>query len=154
LRPAGDDGQLIVERLNTGQKETVEIVRKGVPQPSIGEHYMIRPGVGLIRMNGGFNTTTYREFVRDLRELKAQGMQQIVLDLRDNGGGLVREAYGVANTFLSNGQIVFTQKGRMQDVTEPYAANNPSPEGQPVVVLVNGGTASAIGDFGGRVAGP
>lgn len=141
--PRGTTAKIIVERLATGKRETVEIIRDAVSQPSIGEYYMIRPGVGLIRMNGGFNTTTYAEFARAMKELKSQGMQQLVMDLRDNGGGLVREAYSVADTFLSRGQIVFTQKGRIEGVTEPYAARNGSPDLSPVVVLVNRNTASA-----------
>ena len=50
-------------------------------QPSIGEAYMIRPGAGYMAMRGGFNKTTYAEFVKAMRELKAQGMQQLVIDL-------------------------------------------------------------------------
>src|SRR5213079_1375581 len=78
-----------------------------------------------------------------MKALKAQGMQQLVLDLRDNGGGLVGQAYRVANAFLSDGQVVFTQKGRLGDTTNSYKAENENPDKTPVVVLVNRGTASA-----------
>jgi carboxyl-terminal processing protease len=64
-------------------------------------------------------------------------MKQVVLDLKDNGGGLVGQAYRVANTFLSAGQTVFTQNGRLDGVTIPYRADNLNPETMPVVVLVN-----------------
>src|SRR6476620_3990714 len=111
--------KLIVEHLATGKRETVEIIRDAVPQPSISEAYMIRPGVGYINMSGGFNQTTYSEFTAAMRSLKGQGMQQLVLDLRNNGGGLVGQAYRVANTFLSTGQTVFIQKGRLDETTEP-----------------------------------
>ena len=94
-------------------------------------------------MTGGFNQTTYAEFVDAMRSLKAKGMNQLVLDIRDNGGGLVGQAYRVANAFLSTGQTVFTQKGRIDGVTEPYRADNPRPETMPVVVLVNRNSASA-----------
>jgi carboxyl-terminal processing protease len=104
---------------------------------------MIRPGVGYIAMTGGFNQTTYGEFAQAMRSLKARGMKQLVLDLKNNGGGLVREALRVANTFLESGQLVFTQKGRVEGVTEPYKANNLNPERMPVVVLVNRSSASA-----------
>jgi len=70
-------------------------------------------------------------------------MTQLVLDLKNNGGGLVGQAYRVANTFLSAGQTVFTQKGRIEGVTEPYRADNTKPETLPVVVLVNRASASA-----------
>jgi carboxyl-terminal processing protease len=78
-----------------------------------------------------------------MKDLKAAGMKQLVLDLKNNGGGLVREAYRVANTFLESGQIVFTQKGRLDGTTEPYKADNTNPERMPMVVLVNRNSASA-----------
>jgi carboxyl-terminal processing protease len=141
--PQGTSAKVTVERLDSGKRETVEIVRDAVPQPSISEYYMIKPGVGYISMRGGFNQTTFGEFVQAMRELRAMGMQQLVLDLRDNGGGLVSQAYRVANSFLSFGQTVFTQKGRIQGVSDRFAAENRNPDRSPVVVLVNRNTASA-----------
>lgn len=142
--PQGTTAKIIVERLATGKKETVEIVRDAVPQPSISEAYMIRPGIGYINMNGGFNQTTYAEFVQAMRQLTASGMQQLVIDLRGNGGGLVGQAYRVANAFLSEGQIIFSQKGRMEGATDPpYRSNNRTPNRSPIVMLVGRNTASA-----------
>lgn len=141
--PRGTIAKLVIERAGTGKRETVEITRDAVPQPSIAEAYMIRPGIGYIAMTGGFNQTTYAEFVEAMRTLKSKGMTQLVLDLKNNGGGLVGQAYRVANTFLSAGQTVFTQKGRIEGVTEPYRADNNRPETMPVVVLVNRSSASA-----------
>jgi carboxyl-terminal processing protease len=141
--PQGTKAKLVVEKLSTGLRETVDITRDSVPQPSISEVYMIRPGVGYMAMRGGFNQTTYNEFVQGMRELKAAGMQQLVIDLRDNGGGLVSQAYRVANTFLSDGQTVFTQRGRIEGVNERYPAQNRTPDRSPVVILVNRNTASA-----------
>jgi carboxyl-terminal processing protease len=141
--PRGTLARLVIERYGTGKRETVDIIRDAVPQPSISEVYMIRPGVGYMAMRGGFNQTTYGEFIEGMRQLKGQGMQQLVLDLRDNGGGLVGQAYRVANAFLSAGQTVFTQKGRLGGTSETYRAENENPDRTPVVVLVNRGTASA-----------
>ena len=105
---------------------------------------MIRPGTGYIAMTGGFNQTTYAEFAQAMKVLKARGMKQLVLDLKNNGGGLVREAYRVASTFLDTGQIVFTQKGRYDGATEQsFRAENATPERMPMVVLVNRNSASA-----------
>ena len=141
--PRGTMAKLVVERLGTGKRETVEIIRDAVPQPSISEAYLIRPGVGYINMSGGFNQTTYAEFAEAMKALRAQGMQQLVLDLRNNGGGLVGQAYRVANTFLSTGQTVFTQKRRLDGTAEAYRAENNSPDQTPIVMLVNRNTASA-----------
>lgn len=139
----GTMARITVERYGTGKRETFDIVRDAVPQPSIPEAYMIRPGVGYIGMTGNFTQTTYNEFRQAMQQLKAQGMQQLVLDLRDNGGGLVNQAYRVANTFLSSGQSIFTQKGRIDGAGNTFKAENPNPETMPVVVMVNRNTASA-----------
>ncbi|MEZ5425740.1 MAG: S41 family peptidase [Pyrinomonadaceae bacterium] len=141
--PRGTIAKLTIERFGTGQQENVEIIRDAVSQPSIPEAYMIRPGVGYIGMTGGFNQTTYEEFRQAMQELKAQGMQNLVLDLRNNGGGLVSQAFQVANTFLGRGQAIFTQKGRLDGAANTYQADNYSPDETPVVVLVNRNTASA-----------
>lgn len=141
--PENTTAKIVVERLATGKQETVQIIRGAVPQPSISEWYMIRPGVGYMAMNGGFNKTTYGEFVQAMTDLKAAGMQQLVIDLRDNGGGLVSQAYRIANAFLRDGQVVFTQKGRIDGVSERYPAQNRNPDQSPIVILVNRQSASA-----------
>ncbi len=141
--PRGTVAKLVIERHATSTRETVDITRDAVSQPSVQEAYMIRPDTGYIAMTGGFNQTTYTEFAEVMKTLKAKGMKQLVLDLKGNGGGLVREAYRVANTFLGRGQLVFSQKGRIEGVSEPYYADNPNPETMPLVVLVNRSSASA-----------
>jgi carboxyl-terminal processing protease len=94
-------------------------------------------------MTGGFNLTTADEFDQALRFLHGKGMNMLVLDLRGNRGGLLIQAVRVANTFLQRGQMIVTQKGRFKDSSQSYAAVNESPDNVPVVVLVNGDTASA-----------
>ena len=86
--PRGTSAKIVIERHGTGKKENIEIIRDAVPQPSIPEAYMVTPEVGYIAMTGGFNQTTYREFREAMTSLKAQGMTQLVIDLRGNGGGL------------------------------------------------------------------
>lgn len=143
LGPRGTLAKVVVERYETGKRETVEITRDAVFQPSIAEAYMIRPGVGYIGMTGRFNQTTFAEFRKAMQDLKTQGMEQLVLDLRNNGGGLVIQALNVANWFLSRGQTIMTQKGRIEGANEVYNANNPTPDQTPIVMLVNRNTASA-----------
>ena len=104
---------------------------------------MIRPGVGYIAMTGGFNQTTFNEFRQAMIDLKRQGMENLVLDLRNNGGGLVNQAYRVASTFLGRGQTVFTQKGRVEDSYGSYPSDNGTPDQTPIVIMVNRNTASA-----------
>jgi carboxyl-terminal processing protease len=139
----GTQVKVTVQKYGNGKQEEIEIIRDAVSQPSISEAYMIRTGVGYIAMSGGFNQTTYAEFVQAMRKLKSEGMNQLVLDLRNNPGGLVIQATRVANTFLARGQTIFKQKGRIDGVGETFYADNPSPDMTPLVVLVNGGSASA-----------
>lgn len=141
--PRGTVAKLVVEKYGTGKRETVEIIRDAVAQPSISEAYMIRPGVGYINMSGGFNSTTFAEFRQAMANLKTEGMQQLVIDLRNNGGGLVNQAYYVANTFIGKGQTIFTQKGRLEGTADSYPSTNANPDDTPLVVLVNRNTASA-----------
>jgi carboxyl-terminal processing protease len=140
--PRGTVAKVTVEHLD-GRTETVEITRDAVPQPSIPEAYMIRPGIGYVAMTGGFNTTTADEFRAALDRLHEQGMQMLILDLRGNGGGLLNQAVKVANTFLKRGQLIVTQKGRVRGSSETYVAENEAPDKSPLVILVNRGTASA-----------
>lgn len=141
--PRGTKAKIVIEKFGTKKKENVEIIRDAVSQPSISEAYIIEPGVGYIAMTGGFNRTTYDEFRVAMRELKSQGMQRVILDLRGNGGGLVREAYFISNTFLNTGQTIFTQKGRHPNSVRVYKAENSNPDDTPVVVMINGSSASA-----------
>ncbi len=135
--------KVTVEHAATGQSETVTITRDAVPLPSIPLAYMIRPEVGYVAMTGGFNLTTSGEFQFALEDLHSKGMKTLVLDLRGNRGGLLIQAVKVANTFLQNGQLIVTQKGRIRGATEPFTAQNDNPDPVPLVVLVNGESASA-----------
>ena len=143
LGPLGTVVKVTVEHAATGQSETVTINRGAVSLPSIPQAYMVRPGVGYVAMTGGFNSTTADEFQAALQDLHSRGMNMLVLDLRGNRGGLLIQAVKVANTFLQRGQLIVTQKGRIRGSTEPFAALNDSPDPVPLVVLVNGDTASA-----------
>jgi carboxyl-terminal processing protease len=142
LGPRGSKVSVTVKHAD-GRVETVQITRDAVPQPSIPEAYMIRPGVGYVAMTGGFNLTTADEFTAALENLQAQGMKMLVLDLRSNRGGLLIQAVRVANTFLRRGQTIVTQKGRIDGSSENYKAINETPDTTPLVVLVDRYTASA-----------
>jgi carboxyl-terminal processing protease len=143
LGPRGTTVKVTVEHPLNRQVETVSIVRDAVPLPSISQSYMLRPGVGYVAMTGGFNLTTADEFDQSLKQLHGKGMNMLVLDLRGNRGGLLIQAVRVANTFLQRGQMIVSQKGRFRDSSQAYAAVNDYPDGVPLVILVNGETASA-----------
>ena len=143
LGPRGTTVKVTVEHPATHASETVNIIRDAVSLPSIAQAYMLRPGVGYVGMTGGFNLTTMDEFEVALKQLHSKGMNMLVLDLRGNRGGLLIQAVRVANTFLQRGQPIVSQKGRFRDSSQSYAAVNDSPDSVPIVVLVNGDTASA-----------
>jgi carboxyl-terminal processing protease len=135
--------KVTVEHAASGQAETVTITRDAVSLPSIPQAYMVKPGVGYVAMTGGFNQTTADEFQDALEVLHSKGMNMLVLDLRDNRGGLLIQAVRVANTFLQRGQLIVKQQGRIKGSAQEYKALNDAPDGVPLVILVNGGTASA-----------
>jgi carboxyl-terminal processing protease len=143
LGPRGTTVKVTVVHPGNNQTETVNIVRDAVSLPSIAQAYMLQPGVGYVAMTGGFNQTTADEFDDALKFLHGKGMNMLVLDLRGNRGGLLIQAVRVANTFLQRGQMIVSQKGRFRDSSQEYKAINDSPDNVPLVVLVNGETASA-----------
>ena len=141
--PRGSVVKITVERAATLKEETVEITRDAVPQPSIPDAYLIRPGVGYIGMTQGFNYTTADELQAALDDLHAQGMQALVLDLRNNPGGFLDQAIRVSEKFLRPGQRILTQKGRNGLGDRNIDSSNRNPDPTPLVILVNGNTASA-----------
>ncbi|HKY27794.1 MAG TPA: S41 family peptidase [Pyrinomonadaceae bacterium] len=143
LGPRGTVVKVTVEHANSKEPETVTITRDAVPLPSIPQAYMVRPGVGYVAMTGGFNLTTNDEFQEALQDLHSKGMNMLILDLRGNRGGLLIQAVKVANTFLQRGQLIVKQKGRIRGSSENFPAFNDNPDTTPLVVLVNGDSASA-----------
>ncbi|HSE31528.1 MAG TPA: S41 family peptidase [Pyrinomonadaceae bacterium] len=143
LGARGTTVKVTVLHPGNNQIETVSIVRDAVPLPSIAQAYMLQPGVGYVAMTGGFNLTTADEFDQSLKFLHNKGMNMLILDLRGNRGGLLIQAVRVANTFLQRGQMIVWQKGRFKDSSQEYKAINDSPDSVPLVILVNGETASA-----------
>ena len=141
--PRGSAVKLTLERAADNRIEKVDIVRDAVPQPSIPDAYMLKPGVGYIDMTRGFNYTTTDELLDALDRLHAKGMTSLVLDLRNNPGGFLDQAIHVAEVFLRNGQLILTQKGRNGYRDNTYESRNNTPDMTPLVILINDNTASA-----------
>jgi carboxyl-terminal processing protease len=141
--PVGSSFRLSIERAASVRIETIEIHRGRVPQPSIPDAYMLRPGIGYIDLSEGFNYTTSDEFDAALRELKRAGMRSLILDLRGNGGGIVEQAVKVAEKFLPLGTKILTQRGRTRLDNREWTSKNVSHEKMPLVVVVDRYTASA-----------
>lgn len=135
--------RLTIERADTKKIEIIEIRRNRVPQPSIPDAYLARQNIGYIDMTEGFNYTTAEELDVALSELHAQGMNALILDLRENPGGILDQAVKVAENFLPAGSTIVTQRGRFRTDNRVWKSAKKSPETMPLVVLVNEGSASA-----------
>ena len=135
--------RVTLERADTKRVETVEIKRSRVPQPSIPDAYLLRPGVGYVDMTDGFNYTTGDELNVALADLHEQGMTSLILDLRGNPGGILEQAVRVAEKFMQSGSTILTQRGRFRIDNRTWKSKNANPENLPLVVLVNEGSASA-----------
>lgn len=135
--------RVTIERFDTRRVETIEIRRNRVASPSIPDAYLLRQNIGYIDFSEGFNYTTNDEFNAVLSELKSQGMTSLILDLRDNPGGVLEQSVRIAEKFLPRGQTIVTQRGRFPIDNRIWKSENRSPETFPLVVLVNEGSASA-----------
>ena len=139
----GTVARLTIERADTRKIETIEIRRSRVPQPSIPDAYLLRPGIGYVDLSEGFNYTTLDELNVALTELHAQRMTSLILDLRENPGGILDQAVKVAEKFLPAGNTIVSQRGRFKIDSRVWTSKNSKPENLPLVILVNGGSASA-----------
>ncbi len=147
--PRGTKVKVTVKRASEPQPLTVTIERDAVALPSISDAYMVRPGVGYVDLRGrssgsGFHSTTAEELTAAISYLKEQGMNSMILDIRGNPGGLLDQAIQVCDKFLQRGQTVLSVRGRDGRLPDrDFQAESGSPESFPLVVLINGGSASA-----------
>jgi carboxyl-terminal processing protease len=141
--PEGEPVTIKIERAGSQAPLYFTIKRGSVPQPSIRNSFMIRPGVGYVGMTGGFTHTTADELEQALEQLSGQGMQQLVLDLRNNPGGLLDQAIRVASHFVPRNKGVVSVRSRDAESSREYKNVFYDPVNYPLVVLVNGGSASA-----------
>jgi carboxyl-terminal processing protease len=133
-----------VERVGAESPRYFTLVRDAVPLMTIRNAYMIRPGTGYIGLTGSFARTSDEELVKAMKRLEEQGMRQLVLDLRNNPGGLLDQAVEVASTFIPRGQPIVSVKGR-SEYSQPfvYKSTGSDPATLPLVVLINRNSASA-----------
>jgi carboxyl-terminal processing protease len=135
--------KITIESAADKRVQIVEITRDVVPQPSIPDAYILKPGVGYVDMTRGFNYSTTEELLDALQTLRSKGATSLVLDLRNNPGGFLEQAIQVAQVFLPYGELILTQKGRNGLRDNTYRSRNRSADTIPLVILVNENTASA-----------
>jgi carboxyl-terminal processing protease len=140
--PRGTPVQVIVARDGVDKPITFNIIRDEIPRKSVQDAFFVKPGILHIDIES-FNENTSKEVEDNLKRVGEQNVKGLILDLRENPGGLLNEGVAVAGRFLQNGQSVVSHRGRAS-AERPYLARNGSPKrNYPIVVLVNRYSASA-----------
>ncbi len=141
--------QLKVYRKGTGIFDVV-VKRGRVPLRSVDASYMLKDKLGYIKVNR-FAETTYKEFKKALDSLQDLGAENLVVDLRDNGGGFIAPALKMADEFLKNDELIMFTKNKKGAIENNYATRNGSFEKGNVYVLINENSASASEIFAGAI---
>ena len=140
--PKGTIADLRIVRPGIKDLLTFKVKRDKIPVHTVDASYMLKPGVGYIRI-GSFGATTYDEFKERMAQLKAEGMKDLVLDLQENGGGYLQAAADLAGEFLEPGDLIVYTEGRQVPRRDYKADRNGSFRQGRLVVLVDQFTASA-----------
>jgi carboxyl-terminal processing protease len=140
--PRGTHVQVTVGREGGDKPLTFDIIRDEIPRYSVEEAFWLRPGVAYLHVSQ-FNENTSQEMEENFKRLGENNIKGLILDLRENPGGLLNEGVAVAGHYLRKGEVVVSHRGRAS-AEKPYLAKG-SPAGQnyPIVVLVNRYSASA-----------
>lgn len=126
-----------------GKISSTTITREGIEVDAVPFHSMIDDKTGYIVLSK-FNAKASEQTKSALLDLKGKGAEKIILDLRDNPGGLLSEAINVTNLFVPQGEIVVTTKSKVKKFNREYKTKNKAVDTAiPLVVLVNGNSASA-----------
>lgn len=139
----GTSFKLKVERPGTPKPLEFDIVRRSIQLPFIPYYTVLDNHIGYINLST-FSGNPSKEFKQAFLDLKKRGITSLVIDLRNNGGGLLDESVEIANFFLPRGKTLVTTKGKLQQANNSYKTlREPLDLEIPLAVLVNGGTASA-----------
>ena len=139
----GTSFKLKVQR--PGVKEPLEftIVRRSIQMPTIPYYGIMEGQVGYINLSS-FSGTPSKDFKNAFLDLKKQGATSLVIDLRNNGGGLLDQAVEIVNFFVPRGKTIVTTKGKIKQASNTYKTlREPLDTDIPIAVLVNSGTASS-----------
>lgn len=141
----GPKGTKVVVSISRGGSPNLidfEITRDKIPLYSVDASFMINNDVGYARVTR-FSATTYDEFAKALADMKKQGMKKLVLDLRNNPGGYLDQAFKMASMFIERGKKIVYTKSRIPAFNDEYISEGGEYTNIPLIVLVNDGSASA-----------
>ena len=134
---------LKVKRPSTGKTMRMKVTRRSIQLPYLPYYGLQENGVGYINLNA-FTVNSARDVRRAFLDMRRQGMKGLVLDLRNNGGGSLQEAVDIVNMFVPKGIVLVQTRGKMTRVNKDYKTTvEPIDTLMPIVVLVNGNTASS-----------
>lgn len=140
---ANTEVELTILRYGIDKPMKFKLKREKITIDNVPYSGMVTQDVGYIKLTD-FTTSAGKEVSRALEKLKEDGAKKVILDLRDNPGGLLNEAVNVTNVFIPRGQEVVSTKGKMTDWNKTYRAlNNPIDTDIPLAVLTNNRSASA-----------
>lgn len=127
-----------------------EIIRDDIPLYSVDVHYMINDDIGYIKISN-FAQTTSKEFKDAVVDLKSQGMEKVIVDLRSNGGGIMESAIDIADQFLDDGKLVVYTEGRSRPRKNDYATSKGLLQDDEVIILIDEFSASASEILAGAI---
>jgi carboxyl-terminal processing protease len=149
--PKGTTVHITILREGSEKPLEFSVVRDEIPRYSVDLHFLIRPGIGYMHVSG-FNETTEKEVQEALDSFyQSADLKGLILDLRQNPGGLLNEGVGVADKFLHKGQLIVSHHGRSSPERRYTATHGNGGKDYPLVVLVNRGTASAAEIVAGAI---
>jgi len=148
--PKGTVVHITVGREGYPEPLTFTVTRDEIPRHSVDLVTQLRPGLGYIRLSS-FNETTDHELAEALKQVNAASLDGLILDMRGNPGGLLNEAVAVADMFLDKNQLIVSHHGRASPDRPYYAIRGNQGVTVPLVVLINGNSASATEIVAGAV---
>jgi carboxyl-terminal processing protease len=148
--PKGTVVKITVTREGYTDPLVFTVTRDEIPRHSVDIITTLKPGIGYMRLNQ-FNETTDREIADALKQLGANSLDGLVLDLRGNPGGLLNEAVAVGDMFLEKGQLIVSYHGRSAPERRFFAVRGNQGLNVPLVVIVNNNSASAAEIVSGAI---
>ena len=140
--PKGTKVTVSVYRAGMPNLIDFEITRDKIPLYSVDASFMVTDEIAYIRVTR-FSANTHEEFTKALAELNQKGMKKLVLDLRNNPGGYLDQAFKMASMFIERGKKIVYTKSRIPQYSEEYVSEGGDYSKIPLVVMVNDGSASA-----------
>ena len=146
----GTDVKVGIKSNDRAKVREVSITREKIPIYSIDASYKVNKNTGYIKLNK-FSANSLEEFTRSAKKLKRSGVENLILDLRDNGGGYMKTAIDLADQFLGEKKMIVYTKGMSSPKSEYFSSSKGLFKKGRLVVLINEGTASASEILSGAI---